>query len=143
MTQKQLNKAAKEVRAFSESCPPIEQGIPSSICSASSNVSDRRRPQKILSDWKVQIQEERLSERSCQKHGMPDQSKWHEGKADALERCADELEFLILPYLARRAALLGACESALRSYQYGNSSTELAEEIADKVLNALAALNDV
>ena len=57
---------------------------------------DLRTPSQILADWKALIQEERISERSCLKHKMPDQSKWHEGKADAIERCADQLEFLIL-----------------------------------------------
>lgn len=33
--------------------------------------------------------------------------------------------------------LLVTCEHALRSYQYGNGSTELAEEIANKVQEAL------
>jgi hypothetical protein len=30
-------------------------------------------------------------------------------------------------------ALLGAAVGALRSYQYGNSSTDLAEEVANKI----------
>lgn len=33
---------------------------------------------------------------------------------------------------------LQACESALRSYQHGNSATKLAEEVADKVGDTLA-----
>ena len=62
---------------------------------------DNRGPQQILDDWRKLIEEERLCEKSCLKHGMPDQSKWHEGKADAIERCADEFEYLVLKKLAK------------------------------------------
>lgn len=53
-------------------------------------------PQEILAGWRALIEEERNSERSCLKHGLKDQSKWHEGKADAIERCADVLEYHII-----------------------------------------------
>jgi hypothetical protein len=43
--------------------------------------------------------------------------------------------------LSRQAAL--AAVSALRSYQYGNSSAELAEEIADSLESALKPFSDL
>jgi len=144
MTPKQIHEAAKEVRAFSESCPPLEQGFPSSSGSKASSVQweteepkigkDMRTPIEILADWKAKILEERLSEKSCQKHGMPDQSKWHEGKADALERCADELEFLILPKVEAAAARLEIYLEAQRNIQTATSHM-LYERLDQAALN--------
>ena len=59
----------------------------------------RPTPQEILAEWRLKIQEARESEKLCLAHGWPERSKWYEGKADALERCADQLEYQIIPKL--------------------------------------------
>ena len=83
-------------------------------------------PQEVLADWQVRSVQERSSETSTRRHGLPDQAKWHEGKADALDFCALQLEYVVFPnliaveherdaLLAERDALRDALSSGLCS----------------------------
>lgn len=56
----------------------------------------QRTPQDVLKYWRDKLHEHRYSEESCRKHGMPDQAKWHEGQADAIDHFLLDLEQIIL-----------------------------------------------
>jgi hypothetical protein len=51
---------------------------------------------QMIQWWRSKYAEERTSEASTYRHGMHDQSKWHEGRADMLEFCADQIEYSIM-----------------------------------------------
>lgn len=57
---------------------------------------DRYTRESLIEYWRELHDEHRLSERSNRRHANEDLAKWHEGKADAFDRCADMLEFLFV-----------------------------------------------
>lgn len=49
---------------------------------------------ELVAHWRALCKEHRISEVSNRRHRNEDLAKWHEGKADAFDRCADMLEHL-------------------------------------------------
>lgn len=48
--------------------------------------------ENLASEWRERLFLYRNGEESCRRHGAEDMAKWHEGQADALDRCISELE---------------------------------------------------
>ncbi len=68
-----------------------------------------RTPQEVLIYWRDKLKQERDSEANCRRHGMPDQAKWHEGQADAIDHFLLDFEWLMrqLPTSAHPEGFIG------------------------------------
>lgn len=76
----------------SEFCPAV-----ANTDSITPHVPKRYTRAELVAHWRALFKEHRISEVSNRRHGNEDLAKWHEGKADAFDRCADMLEHLFVP----------------------------------------------
>lgn len=82
---------------FMETNKPTDQkGSAPSPAAQTPWAATMRTPEDVLLYWRNKLTEERASEESCRRHAMPDQAKWHEGKADSIDHFLLDLEFCIL-----------------------------------------------
>lgn len=102
----------------------------------------KRSLREIIASWREKVVEERASEESCRRHGMPDQAKWHDGKADAFDRCHDILQYEILPQFEALALVLDRIQChqgwdenncAMKPYEIVCEMQRLADEVLTKL----------